>query len=121
MTTHFDEKGKFFTDIISKESVPVIIQTETNRIHGLMHVRHESRLKDELNNEVGFMAITNKRLIFISSSVNRNIRLSNIIGIEGASDGLQINRTNKVKKEIFRFDVFKAQIAIAILNTILRE
>ncbi|MBW8011378.1 MAG: hypothetical protein FVQ83_09080 [Chloroflexi bacterium] len=59
MTTHYDEKGKFFTDVISKETVPVIIQTITNRIHGMMHVRHESRLKDELNDEETFMAITN--------------------------------------------------------------
>ena len=58
MTTHYDEKGKFFTDVISKERVPVIIQTATNRIHGIMHVRHESRLKDELNNDDSFMALT---------------------------------------------------------------
>lgn len=58
MTTHYDEKGKFFTDVISKEPVPVIIQTITNRIHGMMHVRHESRLKDELNNEETFIALT---------------------------------------------------------------
>lgn len=58
MTTHYDEKGKFFTDVISKERVPVIIQTTTNRIHGLMHVPHESRLKDALNSEDSFMALT---------------------------------------------------------------
>ena len=66
MTTHYDEKGKFFTDVITKERVPVIIQTTTNRIHGMIHVRHESRLKDELNNEETFMAVTDVTIYDLS-------------------------------------------------------
>ena len=60
MTTDYDEKGKFFTEIIPKENIPVIIQTATNRIEGLFHARYDNRLKDELNSEVDeqFMAIT---------------------------------------------------------------
>ncbi len=60
MTTDYDEKGKFFTEIIPKENIPVIIQTTTNRIEGLFHARYDNRLKDELNNEADeqFMAIT---------------------------------------------------------------
>ena len=58
MSTHYDEKGKFFTDVITKERVPVIVQTITNRIRGMMHVHNESRLKDELNNEETFLALT---------------------------------------------------------------
>ena len=34
MSIRFDDKGKFFTDVISKEAVPVLIQTPTNRIQG---------------------------------------------------------------------------------------
>jgi hypothetical protein len=58
MTIRFDEKGKFFTDIISKEAVPVTIQTLTNRIHGYIHIRPNERLKDEINQSEVFLAIT---------------------------------------------------------------
>jgi hypothetical protein len=49
MSTHYDEKGKFFTDIISKKDVPVTIQTLHNSIEGIVHIRRGERLKDELN------------------------------------------------------------------------
>jgi hypothetical protein len=58
MTIRFDEKGKFFTDVISKESIPVIIQTPTNRITGNIHVRPGERLKDTINQSEPFFAIT---------------------------------------------------------------
>lgn len=62
MTIHYDEKGKFFTDIISKKSVPVIIQTATNRIEGLVHVRRGERLSDELEQETNFLAVTEAKI-----------------------------------------------------------
>ncbi len=52
-------EGKIFTNVISKEPVPVIIQTTTNRIQGDLHLRQEERMKDTLNHEEAFMAITN--------------------------------------------------------------
>jgi hypothetical protein len=60
MTLTYDEKGKIFTDIIPKESIPVIIQTVKHQIHGYFHARMDNRLKDELNREQEeqFMAIT---------------------------------------------------------------
>ena len=58
MAIYFDDKGKFFTDIVSKEPVSVIIQTITHRIQGLMHVRPGERLKDELNCSERFVAVT---------------------------------------------------------------
>lgn len=58
MSTHYDEKGKFFTDIISKKAIPVTIQTVSNRIEGVVHVRRGERLKDELNSSEQFMAVT---------------------------------------------------------------
>lgn len=60
MTMEFDDKGKIFTNIVPKESIPVIIQTSSNRVEGLFHARYDNRLKDELNNEVTekFIAIT---------------------------------------------------------------
>ncbi len=58
MSIWFDEKGKFFTDIVSKEMVAVIVQTPTNRIHGGIHVRPDQRFKDEINVSELFIAIT---------------------------------------------------------------
>jgi hypothetical protein len=62
MTIHYDEKGKFFTDIISKKSVPVIIQTNTHRIEGSVHVRRGDRLSDELDRETNFLAVTEAKI-----------------------------------------------------------
>lgn len=58
MTTHYNEKGKFFTDVVAKDEVPVILQTKSHRIEGTLHVRLEDRIKDELNQDEPFLAIT---------------------------------------------------------------
>ena len=39
----FDNKGKIFTDVISKESVTAVIQTVTHQIRGFVHVRPGER------------------------------------------------------------------------------
>jgi hypothetical protein len=46
MSLRFDEKGKFFTEIVSKEAVEVIIQTPTNQLRGNIHIRPGERLRD---------------------------------------------------------------------------
>ena len=58
MNIEFDEKGKFFTDIVSKTPVPVLIQTNTHRIHGNVYITRGQRLKDEVNLDEAFLAIT---------------------------------------------------------------
>ncbi len=58
MTIHYDDKGKYFTDIVTKNDVSAIIQTLTHRIHGRIHVRQGTRLLDELNNANQFLPIT---------------------------------------------------------------
>lgn len=62
MVTRFDEKGKFFTDKVSKEQVPVVIQTNWGRVEGFMYVMAGARLKDEINNAEQFIAITNAKV-----------------------------------------------------------
>ena len=62
MSIRFDEKGKFFTDVISKEAIPVIIQTLTHRIQGNIHLRPGERLKDEINQFEIFNAITEAKI-----------------------------------------------------------
>ena len=58
MTIEYDDNGKFFTDVISKTPVPVIVQTVTHRILGNIHVGQDRRLKDELDLAEKFIAIT---------------------------------------------------------------
>jgi hypothetical protein len=69
MSIRFDEKGKFFTDVVSKESVPVIIQTLTHRVRGMLHVRPQERLTDEINQNEQFFAITEATILNDSGEV----------------------------------------------------
>ncbi len=58
MTIEYDEKGKYFTDRIKKIAEPAIIQTTTHLIRGLVHVKMGERLKDALDQDGSFLAIT---------------------------------------------------------------
>jgi hypothetical protein len=69
MAKRIDEKGKYFTDVISKEMVPVILQSTVNRIHGFIYVRSGDRLKDELNRLEQFLAITNAEVFSINGEL----------------------------------------------------
>lgn len=55
----YDEKGKFFTNFVTKNTVQAIIQTTHYRIRGEIHVRVGDRVKDELNRPDQFLAVTN--------------------------------------------------------------
>lgn len=58
MTIEYDEKGKVFTDIVTKVSTFVTIQTTTHMMRGHMHVQRDQRVKDELDREENFLALT---------------------------------------------------------------
>jgi hypothetical protein len=58
MNIHFDDKGKFFTEIISKKPIPANVQTITHRIEGIIYTREDKRVIDELRDEGQFMAMT---------------------------------------------------------------
>jgi hypothetical protein len=58
MSIHYDDKGKFYTDVITKEAVAVVIQTPTHRIRGNIYVRPGERIKDQINQEDSFLAVT---------------------------------------------------------------
>ena len=63
MTVEYDEKGKIFTEVISKVEIPAIVQTTEHLIHGNVHVRRDERLKDELDRDELFLAITDASVI----------------------------------------------------------
>lgn len=54
----FEDKGKIYTQVITKSLIKVILQTAFHHIHGFMHVRIGERLKDELDTAVQFLAVT---------------------------------------------------------------
>lgn len=69
MSLEFNEKGKYYTDIISKTAIPVIIQTTLHRIDGFVHVRLDGRLKDELDSSDPFLAVTSAKILDAGGSV----------------------------------------------------
>ena len=69
MAIEFDEKGKFYTDMVKKESVPVTIMTVNHKIIGKIHIRPDQRIKDELDNDEKFLAITDATVISMQGDV----------------------------------------------------
>lgn len=62
MSIWYDEKGKFFTQVVSKEPYPVIIQTLLHRIEGNIYSRQDERIKDSINAESQFIAVTDVKI-----------------------------------------------------------
>ena len=58
MSLHYDDKGKFYTEYVSKNAVEAIIQTLTHRINGKIYIRVGERVSDELNQSEKFLAVT---------------------------------------------------------------
>ena len=63
MTIEFDEKGKFFTDVVSKVAMPATVQTTSQLVRGKVHVRQGERLKDELDRDELFLAMTDASVL----------------------------------------------------------
>jgi hypothetical protein len=58
MTIEYDDKGKIFTDFISKIAIYATVQTTTHLMRGHIHVRRDQRIKDELDLDESFLALT---------------------------------------------------------------
>ncbi|HJS20436.1 MAG TPA: hypothetical protein VJ785_16930 [Anaerolineales bacterium] len=63
MTIEYDEKGKRFTDIVTKKPVYVTLQTTKHLMRGHIHVRRDQRIKDELDLSNKFIAITDVSIL----------------------------------------------------------
>jgi hypothetical protein len=62
MTIEYDEKGKFYTNVVTKVAVPSIIQTTTHLIRGFVHIRQGERFKNELETGENYIAVTDARV-----------------------------------------------------------
>ena len=69
MTFEYDEKGKIFTDIVSKIAIYATIQTTTHMLRGRIHVRHDQRIIDELDVNENFLAVTDVSVLGIDGQV----------------------------------------------------
>ncbi len=86
MAIEYDEKGKFFTDVISKIPVDAVVQTSSQLVRGKVHVRQGERLKDELDRDELFLAMTDATVLGPSGEVQYNapflaVRRSQIIWV----------------------------------------
>jgi hypothetical protein len=69
MDVRTDDRGKYFTPRVTKESVATAIRTTEHMIVGMVHVRPDQRLKDELNNvHDRFIAVTDAHVYNASGS-----------------------------------------------------
>ena len=60
MDLRIDDKGKYYTQRITKDMMPAFLRTADQVIVGNIHMRPERRLKDELNEDNSrFLAVTN--------------------------------------------------------------
>ena len=63
MTTEYDEHGKIFTDVVSKIAIYVTVQTTTHMMRARLHVRRDQRVKDELDRDENFLALTDVHVL----------------------------------------------------------
>ncbi|OGO24945.1 MAG: hypothetical protein A2Y54_06400 [Chloroflexi bacterium RBG_16_51_16] len=63
MTIEYDEKGKIYTNVVTKVPVPSVIQTTSHMLRGQVHVLHDQRLKDELDLDEPFLAVTDANIL----------------------------------------------------------
>jgi hypothetical protein len=63
MDVRTDNRGKYFTPRVNKESVAAAVRTTEHLIVGQIYVRPDKRLKDELNSgQERFVAVTDARV-----------------------------------------------------------
>ena len=63
MSFDYDDKGKIFTDVVSKIAVYATIQTTMHMLRGRIHVRRDQRMIDELDIKDNFIAITDVTVV----------------------------------------------------------
>jgi hypothetical protein len=58
-----DDKGKIFTEVVTKKTVAAVVQTTTHTLRGNIHIQPDQRLKDELDRDEPFLAMTEVQVI----------------------------------------------------------
>jgi hypothetical protein len=63
MDFRVDAKGKVFTERMTKDRMSVTAGIGDLVIRGILHIKPDTRLKDELNDGESFIAITDARVM----------------------------------------------------------
>jgi hypothetical protein len=69
MNINYGEKGKIFTNLVVKKAMDARIQTTSHLIEGEIYVRPDYRLKDELDIDEPFLAVTNACVFNVNKEV----------------------------------------------------
>lgn len=91
MTIEYDDKGKVFTDVVSKVAIPAIVQTTQQLLRGNVHVHRDERLKDELDRDELFLAMTDVSVVTADGQVVHTsrflaVRRAQIVWVMPAGD-----------------------------------
>jgi hypothetical protein len=63
MAIRYDDKGKYFSDVIHKKAVRVFIQAAQYSINGEIYILPGSRLKDDLDQSQKFLPVTHVKVL----------------------------------------------------------
>jgi len=69
MTIEYDDKGKIFTDIVTKIAIYATVQTTMHLMRGRVHIRRDQRIKDELDGNEKFLALTDVTVLNANGDV----------------------------------------------------
>ena len=75
MGIEYDEKGKIFTNVVTKRSIPILAQIPGQRVRGNLHVSPESRITDAMNAPDEFVAITDASILGETGEVQYRSKL----------------------------------------------
>ncbi len=62
MNLRVDAKGKYYTTHVNKQSIDVTVRVRDSIVKGTVHLAPDNRLKDELNADETFLAVTNAQV-----------------------------------------------------------
>jgi hypothetical protein len=69
MSIEYDEKGKFFTNVVAKVPIMTTVQTTSQLLRGSIYIRKGERLKNELDLDEPFLAMTNVSILGADGTV----------------------------------------------------
>ena len=62
------KKGKIYTNIVRKKAVNAMLQTTTHLMRGKLHIRRNQRVKDELDLNEAFLALTDVSVLGVDGN-----------------------------------------------------
>lgn len=66
MDFRVDQKGKYYTTRVSKETVAVTARLQDTIVQGTMYLTPDNRLKDEMNSAETFIAVTQAQVFALT-------------------------------------------------------